>query len=402
MSATMIPTNQSRFFFESSAAAKDAWQVAEFSGAEEISRTFRFVVHLVSTDAEIDLDAVLGSPATLRLMQRDGETVSVQGVVSDFRQGAYTSGHYSYEATLVPRLWLLSLSQQCRVFQNLRVDEIVGEVLKQAGLAARDFRFALRGKLSPREYCVQYRESDLDFVQRLLEHEGIYYFFDHSDDGGEVIVFTDDRGESPDIPGERSLEYHAGAGLMSAEDIDAVHEFRAQRQLVTGKVILKDYNYRTPETRLVAKAKVEGNMPGVFYDYGEHFKDAKQGDQLARVRSEEFDASRRVFSGETSCPALGAGCVFALAKHFRPDFNADYLLTRVEHEGSQRAAFGSGLDREVTPTYRARFSSILAGTPFRPPRTTAIPKLAGIITARLETAGGDYAYIDDQGRYRVK
>jgi type VI secretion system secreted protein VgrG len=360
-SAIALDANQSHFFFESAAAPADALQVVDFTGVEEMSRTYRFVVRLVSDNGELDLDAIIGKRATFGFRRREGDPLPVHGVVADLRQGGHVADRYAYEATLVPRLWLLSLTHQCRVFQQMRADEIVSEVLKQAGLGSRDFRFVLRATLPTREYCVQYRETDLDFIQRLLEHEGIYYFFEQQNEGGEVVVFTDDRGESPDIASGRRVEYHTGAGLVAIDDAETVREFSAQRRVVTGHVILKDYNYRTPETQLVARAELEAEMPGVFYDYGAHFKDTAEGDRLARVRSEEFDASRRLFHGESDVTALRAGHVFALAEHFRSDFNADYLLTRVEHEGSQGRGFGIGLEGSVA-TYRNRFTALPATT----------------------------------------
>ncbi len=398
----MLQTNQSRFFFASAALAADALEVAEFTGVEEISRPYRFSVRLVSDDPELDLDAVVGRPATLRLRRHEGDPLPIGGVVADVRQGGYDARRYAYEVTLVPRLWLLTLSHQSRVFQQLTVEQIVAEVLKQGGLGARDFRFVLTGALPVREYCVQYRESDLDFVQRLLEHEGIYYFFEQSADGRETVVFTDDRGESPDVDGGRTLEYHPGAGLVAAEGRETVREMTVRRQLVTGRVILKDYNYRTPETQLLARAQLDGPMPGVYYDYGAHFKNVAEGERLARVRGEEFEARRQLFAGESDCAGLRAGHVFALAEHFRGDCNADYLVTRVEHEGSQGAAFGVGDALAARPVYLNRFAAIPAATQYRPPRATPLPRVSGVITARVESAGGDYAYLDDQGRYRVK
>ena len=142
-------------------------------------------------------------------------------------------------------------------------------------------------------------------------------------------------------------------------------------------------------------------MPGVFYDYGAHFKDASEGDRLARVRSEEFEAGRRLFHGESDAPSSAPGTCSRSPSTFGPTVNTDYLLTRVEHEGSQGQGFGVGLDGPVA-TYRNRFTALLATTQFRPARLTPVPRISGIITARLETAGGDYAYIDDQGRYKVK
>jgi type VI secretion system secreted protein VgrG len=396
-----VEANQKHFSFETSAVSADTLQVVDFSGVEEMSRTYRFVVRLASDDPELDLDAVIGKPATLKVQRREGDALPIHGVVSEFHQGARISDWYSYEATLVPRLWLLSLSFQSRVFQQMRVDEIVSDVLKQSGFGSRDFRFALKAKLPQREYCVQYRETDLDFIQRLLEHEGIYYFFEHPADGNEVVVFTDDRGESADIDGGRKVEFHSGAGLVSDDDIETVREFRARRQVVTGHVVLKDYNYRTPETQLVSRAQLSTEMPGVFYDYGAHFKNAGEGDRLAKVRSEELEAGRCVFHGESDVPSLRSGHVFALAEHFRSTFNSDYLITRVEHTGSQGRGFGLGFEAPVA-SYKNTFSAQPATTQFRPARATQIPRISGIITARLETGGGDYAYIDDQGRYKVK
>jgi len=167
-----VQANQSHFSFDTAAVAPDALQVVDFNGVEEISRTYKFVVRLVSEDGELDLDAIIGKPATLSLRRREGDPLPIHGVVSDFRQGGHVADRYAYEATLVPRLWLLSLSYQCRVFQQMRVDEIVSDVLKQAGLGSRDFRFALKAQLPMREYCVQYRETDLDFIQRLLSTRG--------------------------------------------------------------------------------------------------------------------------------------------------------------------------------------------------------------------------------------
>jgi type VI secretion system secreted protein VgrG len=397
--SVMLRTNQSRFFFESAAVPPDALQVVRFSGVEEISSTYRFVIQLASEDGELDLDAPIGQPATLRVLGTGGDAVPIHGIIAEFRQGGRVADAFAYEAVLVPRLSLLALSHQCRVFQHARTDEIVTEVLKQAGFGRDDFRFALRSALPTREYCVQYRETDLNFVQRLLEHDGISYFFEQGT-SGEVVVFTDDHGASPDIAGMRRVEYHSGAGMPARGDRETIAEFTALRRLVTGTVVLKDYNYRTPEAPLVARASAGATMPGVFYDYGAHYKDAADGERLARARGEEIDAQRRLFDGASDCVAMRSGHRFALAEHFRGDFNVDYLITRVEHEGTQGRGFGIGLD--AGSAYRNRFTAVPASTPFRPARTTPIPRLSGIITARLETGGGDYAYIDDQGRYRVK
>jgi type VI secretion system secreted protein VgrG len=305
---------------------------------------------------------------------------------------------YAYTATLVPALWQLGLSHRSRVFQDMTVQGIVSTVLQEDGLSATDFAFDLETSLPTREYCVQYRESDLSFIMRLLEQEGIYFFFEQTG-SKEKVVFTDQRASSPAIEGDATVAYHSGAGLVPPAE--SVREFTTEHQLVTGTVILKDYNYRTPETQLRSTSQINSEMPGVYYEYGDHFKDEGDGDRLARIRNQEIEARRHVFNAESDCPAMRAGHTFSLGQHFRPDLNSEYLLVRVEHEINQGSGVGLSPESEG-PGYVNRFTCIPAATPFRPARTTPVPRLPGVMTARVETGGGDYAYIDDQGRYRVK
>ncbi|MGH7456961.1 MAG: type VI secretion system tip protein TssI/VgrG, partial [bacterium] len=188
---SLLASNQSRYFFETPALAHDALRVVDFAGQEFLSQLFRFDLNLVSQDPEINFAEVIQKPATLTMM-RDDVPVKIHGLIADFEQGDYTADWVAYRATLVPRMWLLSLNYRSRVFQNMTVEAIVTQVLKDAGFAADDCRFALSGAYKPREYCVQYRETDLSFISRLLEFEGIGFFFEHGDDR-ETMVITDDR-----------------------------------------------------------------------------------------------------------------------------------------------------------------------------------------------------------------
>ena len=187
------------FRFESDALNPETFQVLDFEGEEHISRLFTFHIRLLSDDPEVDLAQVVNQPATL-FMARGSEDAPIHGLVSDFRQGGRRGDLFDYTAVLVPRVWLLSLSYQSRIFQHKSVEEIVTEVLEGHGFASgKDFRFELGGSYRPREYCVQYRERDLDFCCRLLEHEGIHFFFEQGDE--DVLVLSDDaagiRGSRP-------------------------------------------------------------------------------------------------------------------------------------------------------------------------------------------------------------
>jgi type VI secretion system secreted protein VgrG len=281
------------------------------------------------------------------------------------------------------------------------VQDIVAQVLQDAGFGADDFRFALSGSYKPREYCVQYRETDLNFISRLLEFEGISFFFDHGDDH-ETLVITDDRTEYPFIDGESNLSYHSGAGLLPHANAETVRQFICREKIVTGKVVLKDYNYRTPETTLRAESQLNADMPGLYYEYGQHFKDNSEGARLAMVRNEEIECNRRVMTGQSDCVGLCSGFRFSLQDHYRSDLNGDYLLTQISHFGSQGAGFAAPMGGVESPTYRNEFICIPAEVQYRPSRITPEPRIPGIMTAKIETAGGDYAHIDELGRYKVK
>lgn len=392
--------NVALYHLELSTLAADTLQVVRFSGREEISRIFEFEIHLLSEDPDLDFADVLNKPATLTLA-RYGETVKIHGLIADFQQGNRTADWIAYRAVLVPRIWTLSLNHQSRIFQNMTVQDIVTQVLKDASFTTKDFRFALKGNYKPREYCTQYQETDLAFISRLLESEGIYFFFEHDDDQ-DTLVITDDRSEDPMIDGDSILAYKPGAALVPKDEPETVRELVCREKIVTGKVVLKDYNYRTPEVNLQGDSQLNKNLPGVYYEYGQHFKDVTQGKALAKVRNEEIECLRKVLVGKSNCVALRSGYKFSLTDHFRSDLNDDYLLTSVIHTGSQAAGFAASMAGGEGPTYENEFVGIPASVQYRPQRITPEPKVAGVMTAKVETAGGDYAYLDEEGRYRVK
>lgn len=386
-----------RHEFSASALAPDAFRVVDFDGHEAISQPYRFEVNLVSNDPEIEFTDVINAPATLTMFRGD-EPTEVDGIVIDFEQSGMEHGpvdyRYRYRAVLVPRLWRLALSSQSRVFQNLTVEEIVGKILADAGV---DATFALSASYEPRDYCTQYKESDLDFVQRLLEFEGIRYSFTHAD-GAETLHLSDDPGNAPPILGGDALPYRHSAGLLSADGDESIREFVARQQLVTGKTAVKDYNYRTPETAIEATSEINGDgAVGVHSDYGMNAGTGARASHLATVRNEEIETTRLVMTGESDCERFHAGHRFALNDHYRDSLNQTYLLTDIHHLGGQIAT-----DADAQAGYRNSFSCVPASTPYRPPRLTPEPKLPGVLTARVESGGGEYAPIDDQGRYAVR
>ncbi len=398
----MAETNliQLGFKVDSPSVPADTFDVVDFEVEEHVSQPFFVRVSLASDDAEIDFDEVANQPATFSVL-RFGEPLQFHGVVSRFEQGKQIGTRYLYQVVLVPRLWLLSLRHQSRIFQTVTIDEIVTKVLDDAGFKAQEYRFELES-YPVREYVVQFQETDLNFISRLLEHEGIHYYFEYDDAYDvSVLVFSDTTvGKSKPLPGEGTLVYNPGEGLSPAAE--AVRVFQCREQLSPGKVFLKEYNYRTPDTKLMAEADVHADLPGLRYEHDQHFKDEAEGKRLVKVRKEEIACHLRVMSGESSYSGLRAGFTFELARHYRSEYNGDYLLLSVKHFGSQAVALPGGLDGGSESIYRNEFTCIPAKVAYRPPRVTPKPRVPGIMTSRTETAGGDYAYVDEDGSYRAK
>lgn len=396
--------NVALYAFESAQLASDTFQVLRFEGTEGISEPFKFKLQLLSEDPDIEFSKVVNETATFTMMRGD-EKVPINGIVTDFSLHGRTEDYVVYRATLRPRLHRLSLSYGSRIFQEKKVEDILRTVLKEDGLSSSDFKFELQESYSSREYCVQYEETDLNFISRLMEFEGMYYFFEH-EGGQDTLVITDRKSNHEKIPSPASLRYHEGAGGMVGSDQETVRQLVCEEQIVTGKVQLRDYNYRGPKT-MTAKSGTASDGSGERYEYGEHFRDTSRGNRLADVRKEEIEARKRVVTGESDSMGFRSGFLFTLEKHYRKSLNADYLITQIEHRGSQRAgldvdALQPQPDGEPEPEYRNHFTCIPATVQYRPPRETPKPEVPGVLTAKIESAGGDYAYIDDRGRYHAK
>lgn len=381
---------------------EDTVRVFSFQGEENISRLFKYRIELISDDPEIDPNSILNQKATFVMNRGDEDPVKVHGIISHFEQRGRTPKYISYYAELVPRMWRLNLSNSCRVFQKMDIEKVVKEILKDSGFSGDDYDFKLKDSYPEMEYIAQYRESDFDFVNRRLEHFGIFYYFDHSGDS-DVVIFTDSNDNLPAIEQTEDIFYNPNKDPLSQKA--TITEIACQARVVTGLVRLKDYNYRSPSIDLMVESQIDPEAPGTFYDYGDHYKDNTEGNFLAKVRNQELLAGSKIFKGKSDCRLFQAGCTFKMDKHYRDDWNEqEFVLTKVISRGTQRNLFAVLPDaREIIPTFENNFEAIPADIDYRPPGITPIPKIPGIMSAKLESGAGDeYAFVDNKGEYKMK
>jgi type VI secretion system secreted protein VgrG len=387
--------------------------VVSFQGHEAISRPYRYEIDFVSQDAGIDPHAVLTTPGFLGMKQgvaisgggRGIQTLKIHGLLSTFEQSGKALDWVTYRGVLVPRLWTLSLNVQSRIFLDRTVPQIVEDVLKAAGFASDDYDMRANGRTYPkREYVVQYQESDLDFISRLMEHEGISYYFEQGDEK-EKVVFADAPAGFVPMPGTSTFRYQpAGAGAVGSGDWfeeEVVRSLVARDRLLQKEVVLRDYNYRTPSVDLKVQEPAVEKGQGTFYEYGDHYKTADEGKAYAKVRAEEIKCRQKTFTAGGELRGAHAGLQFTLTDHYRAEFSTTYLITDVRTKLTQAIDL-TARQGQTRATYQNEFDCIFADTPFRPARLTPKPKIVGTINAKVDAAGdGKYAEIDDQGRYKV-
>jgi type VI secretion system secreted protein VgrG len=365
-----------------------------FHGSEAISQPFHFNLDLLSENESVSFKDVVGKDATLRIFDADGAERHWHGFVSRFSQAGQNRRFTVYHAEMVPWLWFLTRTADCRIFQNQKVPDIIQKIFKD--LSFHDFELRLYGDFSPRDYCVQYRETDFNFVSRLMEEEGIYYYFRH-EQGKHVLVLANDPAAHEPAPKQKTARY-AASDATPYEDV--ITEWQYHEEFRPGKWTQTDYNFETPSTSL--SVSVNGQNSYEIYDYpGEHRVRA-EGDKLARIRLQEQVVPGAVSHGTGVCRHFSSGFKFTLQDHYRSDLNQAYLLTVVRHSATQGGGYDSGEAADGESTYSNSFECIPFSTPFRPMRVTPQPIVQGCQTAVVVGPGGEEIYTDKHGRVKVQ
>src|SRR3989454_4054724 len=375
---------------------EDALLLRSFTGYEAISQLFRFDLDLLSEKPAISFDSIVGKTVTLTAVLADGSDRYWSGYVSRFTQGANDGRFTSYRAEMVPWLWFLTRTADCRIFQNKKAPDIIQTVCQ--ALAFSDFSLRLHGNFVEREYCVQYRESDFNFVSRLMEEEGIFYFFEHAD-GKHTLVLANDPAEHKPCPHQSTVRYELTAGGWQEDDV--VLDCFAHQEFRTGAWAHTDYNFETPSTSLMVQAS--GKNKYEIYDFPGEYRKRGEGDSLARIRLEEQTTPTFVVQGMSDCRGFTPGYKFDLIDHYRIDLNQSYVLTLVRHTASLGSSYGGAVGSgEGDPSYRNSFECIPAKTTFRPPRRTPQPFVQGCQSAVVVGPAGEEIYTDKYGRVKVQ
>jgi len=366
-------------------------------GTEELGRLFRYELSLASDDQAIDANDLLGKPVTVWLELADESKRYFNGFVSRFVQSGSTTTQATYQASIRPWLWFLTREADCRIFQELTVPEIVQKVFEDNGFS--EFELSLSGSYEPWVYCVQYRETDFNFVSRLLEQEGIYYFFKH-EDGKHTLVLADAYGAHAPIPGNEQVPF-----TISPENVhvECISEMSITQEVHTGVYSLRDYDFEQPSLDLTAQTKQEGKYAHAgfeIYDYPGEYLTSSGGSATTKTRIQEIACQHERVTGTGTARGFTPGGLFTLTDFPRDDQNREYLVLATTHE-IQPAAFETG-GAAGGPVCVCGFVAIDSKIPFRPARLTPKPVIQGPQTAIVVGPGGDEIYTDEFARVKVQ
>ncbi len=387
-------TQADRYIRVTSPLGADVLLLESFEGTEGVSVPFQFELGMLTENASLDMTSLLGQPLAVTIRLPDDSDRVIHGLVSRIEEiESGIDGLTGYRAEMVPWFWFLSLFQDCRIFQNKSALDIVKKVFTDRGFT--DFEDRTTGTYAEREYCVQYRESDLNFVSRLLEEEGVFYFFEHTNEK-HTLVLADQTSSFVPCPGQSSAAYDTTAGMWQDEDV--VLDIRRTQRVRVGQVTVNDYDFTKPKTSLDANLS-DATRKGEFYEYPAKYNTRDIGTQIARVRLEEQEVKILTINGKSNCRAFQTGYRFSLTGHFRADANKDYTLLSIHHnagENTYRSGDGESFD------YRNEFEAMPQALPFRPPRLARKPVVQGSQTAVVVGKSGEEIWVDQYGRVKVQ
>jgi len=368
--------------------------------SEQLGRLFQFDLDLLSSDPAIKLQDIVGQNVTVRYTRPDGENRYFNGFVNQFSQAGTHGNLFVYRATLRPWFWFLTRSADCRIFQNKTVPDIIKEVFRDKGFS--DFEDTLSGSYREWENCVQYRETDFNFVSRLMEQEGIYYYFVH-EDGKHTLVLSDSISSHETVSGYEEASYYQPEG-SEHWDREHISDWSLNQIIQPGVYALNDYDFKKPKANLEvksSKSREHDQADYEIYDYPGEYKESSDGETYARARLEELQAQYEEVQGQGNVAGLMTGCLFKLTNYVREDQNREYLITAANYSlGPQE--YESGFGGGSGSVFSCSFTAIDKQQAFRAPRITPKPVVQGPQTAIVVGKAGEEIWTDKYGRVKVQ
>ena len=393
--------------------------------SEKMSMLTETDIQFMSPDHDMKMEDVVGQRLSLELDDEEGNTRHWHGhCVSCAYEGRY-GGQALYRADVRPWLWFLTLHADCRIFQEKSALDVIKEIFGDRGFS--DFSDKTSSTFLEREYLVQYRETDFEFVTRLMEEEGIYYFFTH-DNSKETLVLADGSGSHSALEGAAEIRFAfkeegGGSGASFKRDEDHIYEWKSSERVNSGKVSLTDYDFKKSATDLMELTAIpKGNHSHKdieVYDYPGIHDTADHGKTRTRIRAEALAAEYKRTWGKSNVRTMGVGGTFTLKEHPRTDFNKEYLVLGAKHKlqietdedkdgqansnlESRNANNSNNQDGDRKESYESEFSVQLKSEPYRAPLVTPKPIIPGLQTAVVTGPSGEEIYTDEFGRIKVQ
>jgi type VI secretion system secreted protein VgrG len=400
----MATTQLNRSLKITTALGTDEVLLRRFSGSEQISQLFHYELALLSENAQLDVAKILGKPVTVQCdPEGSGKPRFFNGFVTEFAQVGYDERFHQYRAVIRPWFWFLTRTSDCRIFQGKSVLQIFEEVVKADGFT--DYKSKLTGTYPTRDYCVQYRETDFNFLSRLMEQEGIHYFFEHQD-GKHLMVLADDGGAHSKVPGYESVPYFPPSAPAALRNRDYLDYWSFSASVQSGSFATTDYDYLAPKNSLLDAAtilKTHARAKYEMYDYPADLAKFDMGEsaRISKIRIQELQATQTVASGHGNAAGLATGHRFALNQYPRSDLNKDYLIVGSTLTVNSDPHATSGADSGEP--FAISIEAIDATTPFRPARMTPKPLIQSAQTAIVVgPSGSDDIFTDKYGRVKVQ
>jgi type VI secretion system secreted protein VgrG len=370
------------------------------TATEALGRPFLYELQMSSLKAQGELMSLLGSSVTVSITLPDNSKRYFNGIVARLAYAGLRNGAFSYRIELRPWIWLLSRTQDCQIFQNMSAFAIITQIFQNAGFSDFQDNRQNQAGSTELEFCVQYRETAFDFVTRLMEEWGLYYFFQHAD-GKHTLVICDDPNSHASVGA--AIPFQADQTELRAVE-DHIWQWSSELMVMPGKFTYRDYNFTTPTADLTTRSTLSGSHTyGTLevYDYPGPYDTTDHGQTLADVRMQDLNSRRQILYGTSNSRRLYTGCKFTMSKFYQDSENIEYTVIGATYTLSM--AEGSATTAgQMRDTFRCTFQAIKGSTNFQLNRQTPRPMIRGPQTAKVVGASGDEITTDQYGRVKVK